>query len=104
MSLEINKRTAKSISWSGSRDLKKVLYIVIHYTGNKGDTAKNNAVYFSDSNTRKAGAHYFVDKKGEIWSSVPLDKIANAVGGNQKSGAKAKLNITVNAQIQILCL
>lgn len=46
-------------------------YIVIHYTSNDGDTAKNNAVYFARE-VVKASAHYFVDEH-EIWSSVPED-------------------------------
>ena len=36
-------------------------YIVIHYTGNKTDKAKNNANFFHDIK-RSASAHYFVDK------------------------------------------
>ena len=39
----------------------KKKYIVIHYTGNKTDTAKANANYFRTEN-RGASAHYFVDK------------------------------------------
>lgn len=35
-------------------------YIVIHYTGNKKDSALNNAKYFNGGN-RNASAHYFVD-------------------------------------------
>ena len=81
MAIEINELLAKSISYGGKRNLKSVTYIVIHYTGNKGDTAKNNAVYFATSNTRKAGAHFFVDKSGEIWMSIPMNRIAWAVGG-----------------------
>lgn len=34
-------------------------YIVIHYTSNVGDTARNNAIYFRD-NAVTASAHYFV--------------------------------------------
>lgn len=45
-----------------------VRYIVVHYTANKGDTAKNNADYFSRTTT-KTSAHYFVDEK-EVWQSV----------------------------------
>lgn len=43
-----------------SRNGNKVKYIVLHYTGNKGDTARNNGAYFSRGN-RNASAHYFVD-------------------------------------------
>lgn len=81
MKIEIHKRNAKNISYGNKRDLSGIKYIVIHYTGNKGDTAKGNANYFATSNTRQAGAHYFVDKKGEIWCSVPITLTAWSVGG-----------------------
>lgn len=45
-----------------------VRYIAVHYTANKGDTAKNNADYFARATT-KTSAHYFVDEK-EVWQSV----------------------------------
>lgn len=44
-------------------------YIVIHYTGNNGDTAKGNGNYFRE-NVVKASAHFFVDEN-EIICSVP---------------------------------
>lgn len=82
METKINKLIAKSISFDAKkRDLSEVKYIVIHYTGNKGDTAKNNATYFAKSNTRNAGAHFFVDKAGEIYQSVEMNHAAWAVGG-----------------------
>ena len=81
MELKINELLAKSISYGGMRDLKDIKYIVIHYTGNKGDTAQNNAKYYANTNTRPAGAHFFVDKKGEIWKSIRIGRIAWSVGG-----------------------
>lgn len=89
MAVKINKRLAKSISYGGKRDLNDVKYIVIHYTGNDGDTAKNNADYFATGNKTEAGAHFFVDKKGEIWNSIEIDRTAWAVGGffTQANGA-----------------
>lgn len=51
-----------------NRNGNKVQYIVMHYTGNNGDTALNNAKHFSNGN-KGASAHYFVDDK-EIWQSV----------------------------------
>ena len=63
------------------RDFDSIKYIVIHYTGNKGDTAKNNATYFANSNTRSAGAHFFVDQNGEIYKSCKIKWIAWSVGG-----------------------
>lgn len=46
----------------------KVEYIVVHYTANSGDTAKNNADYFARAFTGTS-AHYFVDER-EVWQSV----------------------------------
>lgn len=45
-----------------------VEYIVVHYTANRGDTAKNNADYFARAATGTS-AHYFVDRD-EVWQSV----------------------------------
>ncbi len=52
----------------------RVKYIVIHYTGNNGDTAYGNTNYFKSVN-RNASAHYFVDEN-EIWQCVDDRDIA----------------------------
>ena len=49
-------------------------YIVVHYTSNKGDTAKNNADYFAREKVG-ASAHFFVDET-EVWESVPVTECA----------------------------
>lgn len=75
---------AKKISYDSSKKRNKktdVKYIVIHYTGNKGDTAENNAKFFATSNTRSAGAHFFVGTKGKVYKSIPMNRTAWAVGG-----------------------
>jgi N-acetylmuramoyl-L-alanine amidase len=41
---------------------KPVEYLVIHYTGNNGDTAAGNGNYFSKPVTPPASANYFVDE------------------------------------------
>ena len=74
-------RTAKKISYGGSRSLKDIIAMVFHYTANKGDTAKNNADYYATGNTRAAGAHIYVSRNGDIAYSIPIEKIAYAVGG-----------------------
>ena len=51
-----------------NRGSDKFRYLVIHYTGNCGDTAKANCLYFQGAN-RHASAHYFVDEGG-VWQSV----------------------------------
>lgn len=68
--VEIKSKTARRDNFSSkARKLSDIAYIVAHYTGNKGDTAKNNADYFARENVG-VSAHYFVDET-EVWQSVP---------------------------------
>lgn len=46
-----------------------VHWIVLHFTANNGDTAKNNADFFARESGLRASAHYFVDPN-EIYQSV----------------------------------
>jgi N-acetylmuramoyl-L-alanine amidase CwlA len=57
-----------------------VKYIVIHYTGNKKDTAYANANYFKGIN-RNASAHFFVDNDN-IYQTVALKNKAWHCGGS----------------------
>lgn len=87
--MRMYKKLAKAISYDRKRRKRKnVYYIVIHYTANKKDTAKNNADYFAHRNKREAGAHFFVDKLGNIAKSVTLDRVAWSVGGSKYSNCK----------------
>lgn len=61
-----------------SRNGKSIKYIVIHYTGNKGGTANNNAVYINGGN-RNASVHYFVDDN-TIYKVAEQSNSACAVG------------------------
>lgn len=79
--MKINTRQAKSISYGQKRSYKSIKYIVIHYTEGTKDTAKNNADYFATGNSKEVGAHFFVDKAGEIWKSVNINRTAWSVGG-----------------------
>ena len=101
MHMKINTLLAKSVSYDASkkRDLSSIKYIVIHYTANKGDTACNNAKYFANTNTRQAGAHFFVDQKGEVWKSVSIDRTAWSVGGfyTREDGAASYFNKCTNS-------
>ena len=83
--MNIHKLLAKKISYDSSkkRSKKSVKYIVIHYTGNSNDTAKNNATYFATSNKREAGAHFFVDKNGKVYKSINMNRTAWSVGGSK---------------------
>lgn len=72
---------AKQISYGAKRDYSDIKYIVIHYTGNKGDTAVGNCNYFKNSNNCTAGAHFFIDRAGCIVKSVKVNRTAWSVGG-----------------------
>lgn len=90
---------AKAISYGGTRALSSIKYIVIHYTGNKGDSARGNCNYFKNSNKRQAGAHFFVDQKGTAIQSIPLNRTAWSVGGffTKKNGAGAYYKKCLNS-------
>lgn len=62
---------------------RKIKYIVIHYTGNKTDSANGNANYFRNIN-RGSSAHYFVDNYS-IVQVVKDSDVAWAVGRNYGS-------------------
>lgn len=50
-----------------------VRYIVMHYTANNGDTAKNNCDYCHRVGGLQASAHYFVDEHGAMQSVRECD-------------------------------
>ena len=72
-------------NYNGFRGIAKIQYIVIHYTGNDGDRAANNARYFRD-HVVQASAHFFVDDDS-VWLSVPEDRVAWSVGGKKYANA-----------------
>lgn len=65
--MKINFKQSHTGNYAAGRS-GPVEYIVIHYTSNQGDTAKNNADYFAREKVG-ASAHYFCDEN-EIWQSV----------------------------------
>ena len=87
------QRKISSFNYS-SRNGNRVKYIVLHYTGNKGDTARNNVNYFYGGN-RGASAHYFVDDNS-IWQSVEDYNSAWSVGdGKGKYGITNRNSISI---------
>ena len=78
--IKINKSyKCNSTNYTNSSE-RTIKYIVIHYTGNKKDTAKANANYFQRANCR-ASAHFFVDNVS-IYQSVELRDVAWHCGGS----------------------
>lgn len=98
--MQINKNlTTVNYKVNNSRTIK---YIVLHYTGNDGDSAKANTNYFK-SVYRGASAHYFVDES-EIWQVVEDDHVSWHCGDTQKftnGGASYKRIITNTNSIGI---
>lgn len=59
---------------------REIRYIVVHDTGNKTDTAINNAKYFSAA--RNASAHYFVDDNNIVQVVAESNAAWHAGGGS----------------------
>lgn len=73
-------KQAHAGNYAAGRSGKKIRYIVLHYTANRGDTAQNNLDYAARVVT-KTSAHYYVDKNG--WAqSVKDTDTAYHVGAN----------------------
>lgn len=71
-----------------------ILYIVMHYTGNNGDTAAGNGNYFSGANIGTS-AHYFVDA-GNVVQSVKDADAAWHCGGPLESAHHPYRGICTN--------
>lgn len=82
--LKIIKKLAHKSNYGAKRNASDIKYIVIHYTGNDGDTDGANANYFIGAN-RHASAHYFVDDDS-VTQSVPDNYVAWSVGGGLMDG------------------
>lgn len=86
MAYELKTNIANKANYGAKRVLSKIKYIVIHYTGNDGDTDEGNGKYFKN-NIVKASAHYFVDDDS-VTQSVPDDYVAYSVGGSKYTDCK----------------
>lgn len=82
----IKENIANKSNYGGKRSTSDIKYIVVHYTGNDGDSDESNAKYFKN-NIVKASAHYFVDDNS-ITRSVPDNYVAYSVGGSRYSNYK----------------
>jgi N-acetylmuramoyl-L-alanine amidase CwlA len=75
----IKKALANKKNYGSTRSLSNIKYLVIHYTGNDGDTDESNSRYFQN-NVTGTSAHYFVDDDS-ITQSVPDNFVAWHCGG-----------------------
>ena len=94
--VQIKQQIAAKNNYGSKRDVNKIKYIAIHYTGNDGDSDESNAKYFKN-NIVKASAHYFVDDDS-ITCSVPDNYVAFAVGGKKynNSGGNEFFNLKIS--------
>ena len=74
--LEIKTMISHRENYGDKRE--KIDWIVMHYTGNDGDTALNNALYFKN-NIVETSSHYFVDDNN-IYQTVEDDYVAYHCG------------------------
>jgi N-acetylmuramoyl-L-alanine amidase len=72
--MNIKTNLANKGNYGGQRNTNAIKYIVVHYTGNDGDTDENNGNYFKN-NVVEASAHYFVDDDS-ITQTVPDNYVA----------------------------
>lgn len=79
--VQIKTNLANKSNYGSKRASSLIKYIVIHYTGNDGDSDESNGKYFHN-NVVKASAHYFVDDDS-ITLSVPEEYAAWSVGGSR---------------------
>lgn len=79
----------------GKRSLSSIKYIVIHYTANNGDTARNNGEYFGREYVG-VSANYFVDSN-EIIQSVLDEYVAWHCGGPLESSHHPFRGICTNS-------
>lgn len=79
--MNINFKQAHKSNYCTGRT-SDIKYIVIHYTANNGDTAKNNIDYYARKENLKASAHFYVDEN-EVWQSVKEGDTAYHCGANK---------------------
>lgn len=86
MAYKLKTNLANKNNYGSKRSKAGIKWIVVHYTGNDGDSDEANGNYFKN-NVVKASAHYFIDDDS-ITQSVPDDYIAYSVGGSRYSNYK----------------
>lgn len=84
----IKTKLANPGNYGPARALSSIKYIVLHYTGNDGDSDEANANYFAN-NVVKTSAHYFVDDNS-VTQSVPDDRVAWHCGAKTYFHADAR--------------
>lgn len=82
MAFVLKRKIARRNNYGDKRSLEQIRFIVVHYTGNDGDSDEANANYFANG-IRNASAHYFVDGDS-VTQSVPDNFVAWHCGTKKK--------------------
>ena len=77
--LTIKTNLANRSNYGKVRDLKDILWLVVHYTGIEGDSDEKEGIYFAREVTYTS-AHYFVDSDS-VTQIVPDNHVAFHCGG-----------------------
>lgn len=96
--MKVIKIPANQSNYGEKRKADDVIAIVIHYTGNVGDTAENNGLFFAKKVNPPRSAHYFIDRKGNIIKSVNRRRVAWSVG-NPAKGVKYNNKNTISIEL-----
>ncbi len=81
MAYTLKQNLAARANYGSSRSTSKIIYLILHFTANDGDTDEANGRYFKNK-VVKASANYIVDDDS-VTQSVPDNYIAYAVGGSK---------------------
>ncbi len=96
MSVVITQKACDSRNYkNASRTKSDITYIVVHYTGDNGDTAENNGDYFANNYTGTS-AHIFVDEDSVV-QSVEFEDIAWHCGKDYSGGSATYWGKCTNA-------
>ena len=95
--MNIKTNLANKGNYGGSRNTSVIKYIVVHYTGNDGDTDENNGNYFKN-NVVEASAHYFVDDDS-ITQTVPDNYVAWHCGASTYKHANCRNTNSIGVEI-----
>lgn len=95
--MNIKTNLANRKNYGNVRSTSTIKYIVIHYTGNDGDTDENNGNYFKN-NVVQASAHYFVDDDS-ITQSVPDNYVAWHCGGKTYKHKQCRNSNSIGIEI-----
>ena len=95
--VEIKTHLANKQNYGSSRSTSKIKFLVIHYTGNDGDTDENNGKYFAN-NVVKTSAHYFVDDDS-ITQVVPDNYIAWHCGAKKYKHSTCRNTNSIGIEI-----